>query len=200
MNTEEVHAVDVNLENTDKKHDLEGKNSSVEILNELMDTGCAKTVSLEIRESKMDTDSKVQNDTMISTESPDTNLANSTAMGKIKETVAKSINTEINVYSKVNFDCCRNDKLSSSDMKTFEGILFRHGHLRKNIKKVEYGHYSTQKHSNDGLFTHVLDMRLVVNTTRLWETGKSYIWKYIGQDEWKLGNGTMVSVNRIHAK
>ena len=200
VNTEEVHAVDVNLENTDKKHDLEEKNSSVKILNEVMDTDCAKTVSLEIRESKIDTDLKVQNYTMISTESPDTNLANSTALGEIEKTVAKSINTEINVYSKVNFDCCPNDKLSSSDLKTFEGILFRHEHLRRNIKKVEYGHYSTRKDSNDGLFTHVLDMRLVVDTTRLWETGRSYIWKFTGQDEWKLANGTMVSVNRIHTK
>ena len=132
-----------------------------------------------------------------------TNRATGTEVEVKKEeiTAKKPIDTEMIVYSKVNFDCCPNNKLTGNDMKIFEGILFRHDHLRRNIKKIEYGHYTTREHSNDdGLFKHAIDMKIVVDTTRLWETARSYMWKHIGQDEWKLVNGTMVTVNRIHSK
>ena len=111
-------------------------------------------------------------------------------------------NTEILVYAQIEFDCSPTSKLTGDDLKNFEGIMFRHDHLRRNVKKIDYGQYTTRD-GNDGRsrsYTHILNLKLVVDSASLWETPRSYIWRHIGRDEWKLVNGTVVTVNRIHTK
>ena len=76
------------------------------------------------------------------------------------------------------FDKSPHDVLSSNDLKTIEGIVNQHEHLRRNIRKLE----------------------LYVDTSSMWNSPRTYIWKFLGQDEWKLGNGTMVTICRIHVK
>ena len=55
---------------------------------------------------------------------------------------------EVAVYATVNFDHSPQDVLSSNDLKTVEGIVHRHEHLRRNIKKFEFGSYDTGRGSN----------------------------------------------------
>ena len=105
---------------------------------------------------------------------------------------------EVTVYATVNFDHSPRDVLSSNDLKTIEGIVYRHEHLRRNIKKLEFGSYDTGR-GNDG-YHHRLSLKLYVDTSCLWNNPRTYIWKFLGQDEWKTGNGTMVTLNRINIK
>ena len=105
---------------------------------------------------------------------------------------------EVAVYATVNFDHSPQDVLSSNDLKTVEGIVNRHEHLRRNIKKFEFGSYDTGRGS-DG-YHHRLSLKLYVDISCLWNNPRTYIWKFFGQDEWKMGNGTMVTINQIHIK
>ena len=79
-----------------------------------------------------------------------------------------------------------------------EGIFNRLDHLRKNIVKLEFGTYSTR--SGNNVFCHDLHVKVSVDTSSLWDSARKYVWKFLGQDEWTLGDGTIVSVNRIHVK
>ena len=56
--------------------------------------------------------------------------------------------------------------------------------MRRNILKIEFGEYSTRRDDNG--FCHFLDVKLLIDTSRLWENARPYVWKFIGQDEWKL--------------
>ena len=67
------------------------------------------------------------------------------------------------------------------------------------VLQSDYGTYASRKCS-DGTYHHALDIKLLVETTPLWESGRSYIWKFLGQNEWTIDGGTVITVNRIHVK
>ena len=79
-----------------------------------------------------------------------------------------------------------------------EGIVSRHDHLRKNVKHIEFGSYSSGRGS-DG-FHHRMSLKLSVDTSSLWDNPRMYVWKFLAQQEWKLGDGCLVTFNRIHVK
>ena len=54
----------------------------------------------------------------------------------------------------------------------------------ENIQKLEYGKYFTNKSRNQK-FRHTIEIKLYVNTKKLWENARSYIWRHFGQDEWE---------------
>ena len=72
-----------------------------------------------------------------------------------------------------------------------KGIVHRNDHMKKNVKSIEFGEYKTFRSRQENLFDHSLWIRLLVDTSRLWENG---------QQEWKLGDGTIMTANRIHVK
>ena len=77
--------------------------------------------------------------------------------------------------------------------------MHRNDHLRKNVKNIEIGECRTFKGSSGNSFDHDIWIKLKVDSSQLWESARSYIWKHLGQ-EWKLGDGTSVTANRIHVK
>ena len=81
-----------------------------------------------------------------------------------------------------------------------KGIVHRNDHMKKNVKSIKFAEYRTFRSRQENLFDHSLWIRLLVDTSQLWENGRSYIWKHLGQQEWKLGDGTVVTANRIHVK
>ena len=104
------------------------------------------------------------------------------------------------VHAQVSFADCPRESLSSKELTSVEGILFRLDHMKQNLKSKEFGRYITRR-SDDGVnFTHTLDLKLFVATERLWETARSYIWRHMGQYTWTLHDGTQVTMNRIHVK
>ena len=102
------------------------------------------------------------------------------------------------VWALVTIDCSLQPNLSAQDLKRVEGILTRHDHLRRNIVKIDFGQYHTNR-SDDG-FCHKLDLKLKVDTSGLWENARPYIWKFFGQEEWKYADGMLITFNRIHVK
>ena len=151
----------------------------------------------------------VEDKTLKEKESSDTIIVNEVVNEEdvsVVETLCETVNkiddsvvaAEVTVYATVNFDHSPQDVLSTNDFKTVEGIVNRHEHLQRNIKKLEFGSYDTGRVS-DG-YHHCLSLKLYVDTSCLWNNPRTYIWKFCGQDEWKMGNGTMVTINRIHMK
>lgn len=109
-------------------------------------------------------------------------------------------NETVLVYSQVNFENCPKRVLTANELKVVEEILFRKDHLKQNIRSYEFGHYGT-RHSDDGQdYAHTLDLKLYVETGRLWETPRSYVFRHMGQDTWTVNDGTQISLNRIHVK
>ena len=104
----------------------------------------------------------------------------------------------VTVWALVSLDSCLRSSLSSNDLKAVEGIFNRLDHLRKNIVKLEFGSYNTR--SGNDVFCHDLQVKVAVDTSSLWDSARKYIWKFLGQDEWTLGDGTIFSVSRIHVK
>ena len=45
------------------------------------------------------------------------------------------------MYAQIEFDCSPTSKLTGDDLKNFEGIMFRHDHLRRNVKKIDHDQY-----------------------------------------------------------
>ena len=111
-----------------------------------------------------------------------------------------SVPEMVTVYAKANFSQCTREALSSNDLKALEGIYYRSDHLRRNFRSVECGSYRSHRSESEGLLDHVLDIKFTVDTSRLWENARSYTWKHLGQYEWKLNDGTIVTFNRIHVK
>ena len=106
--------------------------------------------------------------------------------------------TEEIIFATVTFDLCKKSKLDRQDLKGIEGLLTRFDHLKQNIVNIDFGNYSTSRSENS--FCHRLDVKLLVDVSRLWEHARPYIWKFFGQQEWKLSDGTLITFSRIHAK
>ena len=77
--------------------------------------------------------------------------------------------------------------------------LWRDFIIMENIQKLEYGKYFTNKSRNQK-FRHTIEIKLYVNTKKLWENARSYIWRHFGQDEWENRDGTKLTLNKIHMK
>ena len=104
----------------------------------------------------------------------------------------------VTVWTLVSLDSCLRASLNADDLKAVESIFKRFDHLKKNIVELKIGTYSTR--SGNGVYCHDLHVKVIVDTGGLWDGARKYIWKFMGQDEWTLSDGTIVSVNRIHTK
>ena len=89
--------------------------------------------------------------------------------------------------------------LTQADAKNLQDLIFRERHLQQNILNLEFGRQESRNVTN-GKFKHTLEIKLFVSTKNLWEGPRSYIWKHLGQNEWKKGNGASAVFNRIHVK
>ena len=74
-------------------------------------------------------------------------------------------------------------------------------HLKKNIMNIDVNPLSSREfNEGSGTFKHTVGLKLSVKTANLWETPRSYIFRHVGQDCWKRGNGSNVNVVGIHQK
>jgi len=103
------------------------------------------------------------------------------------------------VHARVNIDSCPNQNLLDKHVKSVEGMIFHSDHLRRNIKKVEFLSYSS-RHGDNQKFDLTVGPKLWVDPSNLWENARAYTWKHLGQSEWKLGDGSILTFNRIHVK
>ena len=91
-----------------------------------------------------------------------------------KTLLVKKEPEEAIVHAGVSFGNSPNSSLSQSDLKSLEGLIFRQNHMKENIGKMEYGKYFSNKVKNQTL-NHTIEIKLSVNTKKLWENARSYI-------------------------
>ena len=72
-------------------------------------------------------------------------------------------------------------------------------HLTRNIEDVKLCSSSTQKCASN-TFKHEVKILILVRKESLWESPRSYIWRHLGQDCWTRGNGSTISLTKIHQK
>ena len=100
------------------------------------------------------------------------------------------------VFATAVLDRSSSNVVTRSDLNFLEGLIFREQHLKENIRELEYGqHFSQEFGRND--FKHTIELRIVIKTEKLWESPRSYLWKFLGQYEWTKGDGTKVLMNKI---
>ena len=106
---------------------------------------------------------------------------------------------KVEVSATAVFENSRNARLTKEEIDSLEAVLLGKSHLKENILKLKEGQ-ETNRTIKQGLFKHTLDLTIIVNTEKLWESARTYIWRNLGQNEWKKPNGAKLSIVRIHVK
>ena len=85
------------------------------------------------------------------------------------------------------------------DYQEIYNLVVKEHHMRNNIVDIKMNHESSRKFRSN-LFTHTVSMILTVKTATLWDSPRQYVWKHLGQNEWKKKNGTAIKFVKIHVK
>ena len=117
----------------------------------------------------------------------------------IEESVVRTLPELIEVHATAIFDQSPTQYLAQEEFESLGRFITNLEHLQRNIKNVVVDSYSTST-LGDGKFKHTACIRIYVKSERLWESGRSYVWKHLGQDIWERGNGTCISLRKIHQK
>ena len=103
----------------------------------------------------------------------------------------KGVEDNAVVHATAEFENSPFQQLVQEDLASLEKFLSSEDHLRNNIMKVEFEVTAKWK----------VNVRLHVKRTNLWEGPRSYIWKFLGgQNFWDRQNGTKIRLVRIHEK
>ena len=89
--------------------------------------------------------------------------------------------------------------LSQDELDSIQRFIFSNDHMKKNIVNVEFNPISSRE-SSSGCFQHIVGLKIFVKTINLWESPRSYVFRHVGQDTWERGNGSSISIRRIHQK
>ena len=105
----------------------------------------------------------------------------------------------IEIHATAIFDKSPTHYLSQEEYESLGRFVTNLEHLQRNIQNVVVDSYST-RNNDDGTFMHTANVRIHVKSKHLWESGRSYLWKHLGHDTWERGNGTCITLKRIHQK
>ena len=131
------------------------------------------------------------------------NVASCTQDRKAKKSDVKPVvNTQpdvIEVFAEAVFECSPSPSLTQDELESLGRFTTSLEHLQRNIRNIVVDRHSSHG-VYDGRFTHTANIRIFVRGENLWQSARSYLWKYLGQDSWERGNGTVISLKRIHQK
>ena len=151
----------------------------------------------EVRETESFIESVVNSDNETTESTPEPRDQKDVVNVNVSKESVKDANDkktyEVTVHVKVNFENCQSQKLYQEHLQTIQEIVHRNDHLRKNVQNIEI-------RESEHCYDHDIWIKLKVDSSHLWESARTYIWKHLGQQEWKLGDGTTVTANRIHVK
>ena len=85
------------------------------------------------------------------------------------------------------------------DYQEIYDLIVKENHMRNNITNISINHESTREFRSN-LFTHTVSLMMTVKTAALWDSPREYIWKHLGQKDWKENSGTAIKFLRIHVK
>ena len=103
------------------------------------------------------------------------------------------------VYAAAVIEDSPRESITKTDVKALENLIFRETHLKQNIARLQIGETSSRGFRNKR-FKHTVQFLISVKTKKLWDSPRQYIWKHLGQLEWKKEDETGVKFSRIHVK
>ena len=115
------------------------------------------------------------------------------------EEASENIPPVVQIHATAVFDDSPDGALESDAIGSLFKLVKHKEHLEKNIENIEWKHLSTREFRATR-FKHTADVILYVKTANLWEGARSYVWKHLGQETWTRGNGTVISLSRIHQR
>jgi len=120
----------------------------------------------------------------------------------MENTSAKVVENDSNttmVYATASLRNSPNSKVDQLYIDSIVQIAECKDHLRRNITKIEIGNIRNRRSGNN-TFMHEVELLIQVDTSSLWEPGRTYLWKHLGNSSWKLSDGCEVSFIKIHHK
>ena len=90
-----------------------------------------------------------------------------------------------------------NSQPTNEMYKSIWGIIDSKEHIQRNVGKIRVVNVNSIA-VHDSRFRHELQITFTVNSSRLWDSPRCYLWKHLGNSEWKLPDGSRVSFVRIH--
>ena len=109
------------------------------------------------------------------------------------------VNGIVELFATALFEHSPYEVLTQDEYQSLGRFVTSSDHLARNIVKVVVDRHSSRSDAN-GKFEHTAHVRIFVKTIHLWESPRSYVWKHLGQDVWDRGNGTRITLRRIHQK
>ena len=106
---------------------------------------------------------------------------------------------KIEIYAEAVYDNSPSPNLTQDELESLGRFITNLEHLQRNIRNIVVDRTSSCGRS-DGKYNHTANIRIFVRSENLWQSARSYLWKYLGQDSWERGNGTVISLKRIHQK
>jgi hypothetical protein len=103
------------------------------------------------------------------------------------------------VHATAIFEDCPSSVVTQDEIDSLVRFLTSKDHLSRNIDNIVYNVLSSREFRNER-FKHTVQVQLNVKTANLWESARGYIWKHLGADSWTRGNGTRMTLVRIHQK
>ena len=112
----------------------------------------------------------------------------------------KTLPDIVEVYALASFRNSPNASLMQDDIESMGRFVTSKDHLKRNVAKVEYDIISSNGINSNGTYDYTVQVKILVFRRNRWEGVRSYIWKHLGSDIWERGNGTIISLSRIHQK
>ena len=105
----------------------------------------------------------------------------------------------VTVHATAVFEDSPNKLVTQDEIDSMVRFITNRDHLARNVSDVRYL-VSSSRELHDQKFRHNVQVEINVRTANLWEGARQYIWKHLGGDTWSRGNGTRISLVRIHQK
>ena len=103
------------------------------------------------------------------------------------------------VHATAVFEASPSRPLLEEDYNSLQKFILHQDHLVKNICHLETSHLSSRE-LRSCAFKHMLEIKIHVKCASLWEPARTYIWKHLGQEDYKRSNGTLIKLVKIHVK
>ena len=103
------------------------------------------------------------------------------------------------VHATAVFEGSPSRTLLQEDYSSLQKFILHQDHLVKNICHLETSHLSSRE-LRSCAFKHMLEIKIHVKCASLWEPARTYIWKHLGQEDYKRSNGTLIKLVKIHVK
>ena len=113
--------------------------------------------------------------------------------------IKKEVEFDAVVYGTAIIDNSYCNQPNNEIYKAIWGIIDSKEHILKNVGKIRVVNVKSCAVQNSS-YRHELQITFTVNSSRLWDSPRGYLWKHLGNSEWKLPDGSRVTFVRIHQK